>query len=299
MELLAELRTLIRRHARPDMSVSALPNVALAMSEATTEPVHHVYQPVLALVAQGTKRTILNDTLFDYRAGQYLVVSVDLPITGHVIEASADQPFLAMGLMLNPAAIASLLLETAGSARAAAHPLGLGISNATSDLLDPAVRLLRLLDRPEDIAVLKPMIEREILWRLLAGEQGPMVRQIGLADSRLSQISHAIRWMRGHYADVLRIEHLARLAGMSESSFHRHFRAVTSMSPLQYQKQIRLQEARARLLAQAGDIAAIGFDVGYDSPSQFSREYSRMFGAPPGRDLERLRRLKPPDRSLA
>jgi len=162
-------------------------------------------------------------------------------------------------------------------------------SNAPRELLESVVRTLRMLDRPRDAAVLGPMLEREILWWLLNGEQGAMVRQIGLADSRLSQVSRAIRWIRVHHAEPIRIEALAEMAAMSASSLHRHFRAVTTMSPLQYQKLIRLQEARSRLLAASQDIAAVGLSVGYDSPSQFSREYSRLFGAPPGRDVARLR----------
>jgi AraC-like DNA-binding protein len=299
MEHLAELRSLIKRHARPDMMVEALPGVAIMASDTTTEPIHHVYEPTLAVIAQGTKRTVLNDKVFEYRAGQYLVVSVDLPITGHVVEASEREPFLAMGLVLKPANIATLLLETAPGDRTVGEPLGLAISSALPELLDPIVRLLRLLDHPKDIFVLAPMLEREILWRLLAGEQGAMVRQIGLADSRLSQISHAIRWIRSHYAGTLATEALAGLVGMSVSSFHRHFRAVTSMSPLQYQKRIRLQEARARLLVESADVAAVGFEVGYDSPSQFSREYSRLFGAPPGRDVARLRGVPTLAQSIA
>lgn len=173
-------RSLITRHARAGMMVEALPGVAVVASNATTEPIHHVYEPALGVLAQGTKRTVLNDKIFEYRAGQYLVVAVDLPITGHVVQASASEPFLAMGLVLKPANIATLLLETATSDRAVVEPLGLGISNASPELLDPVVRLLRLLDRPEDIAVLAPMIEREILWRLLAGRKGAVVRQIGL-----------------------------------------------------------------------------------------------------------------------
>jgi transcriptional regulator GlxA family with amidase domain len=162
------------------------------------------------------------------------------------------------------------------------------VSDAGPDLLDPIVRLLRLLDRPDDVPVLGPAIEREILWRLIKGEQGAMVRQLGLADSRLSQISRAVRWIRDHHTAMLRIEDLARVANMSATSFFRHFRAVTSLTPIQYQKQVRLQEARAKLLANPGDMAAVGYAVGYDSPSQFSREYRRLFGAPPGRDTARL-----------
>jgi AraC-like DNA-binding protein len=263
----------------------------VAAASVTTEPINHVYEPVFGLVAQGAKSIVLGDKVFDYGAGQYLVVSVDLPITGHINVASEREPFLCMGLTLRPATIATLLLETAASDRSAVDTPGMGVSKAPGELLDAVVRLLRLLDHPRDAPVLAPLIEREILWRLLRGEQGAMLRQIGFADSRLSQISHAIRWIRANYAEMLRIEDLAQMAAMSVSSFHRHFRAVTSMSPIQYQKQIRLQEARARLLAQSEDVAAVGFAVGYDSPSQFSREYSRVYGAPPGRDAARLRSL--------
>jgi AraC-like DNA-binding protein len=255
-------------------------------------------EPVLAVVAQGAKRALLGDKVFEYGAGQFLVVSVDLPIAGHVCRASPELPYLCAALTLKPTAIATLLLEMESSERPAIEPPGLAVSDAPEELLDSVVRMLRLLDRPGDAAVMGPMIEREILWRLLNGEQGSMVRQIGLADSRLSQISRVIRWIRAHPAQPVRIDELAEMAAMSASSFHRHFRAVTTMSPLQYQKLIRLQEARARLLAESADVAAVGFSVGYESPSQFSREYSRLFGAPPGRDLERLRTLAVADPSL-
>ncbi len=255
-------------------------------------------EPTLAVIAQGAKRAVLGDKVFEYGAGQYLVVSVDLPIAGHVFQASPELPYLAAGLTLKPAAIAALLLEMAANDRLAPESAGFGVSDAPAELLESLVRMLRLLDRPRDSAVLGPMLEREILWWLLNGEQGAMVRQIGLADSRLSQISRAIRWIRLHHAKSFRIEELAEMAAMSASSFHRHFRAVTTMSPLQYQKLIRLQEARARLLVEGDDVAAVGFSVGYDSPSQFSREYSRLFGAPPGRDVARLRTGSMADPSL-
>jgi len=292
MEPLLEICSLIAGHAGAGEIASArtgIPGLHVAAASVTTEPINHVYEPVFGLVAQGAKSIVLGDKVFDYGAGQYLVVSVDLPITGHINVASEREPFLCMGLTLRPATIATLLLETAASDRSAVDTPGMGVSKAPGELLDAVVRLLRLLDHPRDAPVLAPLIEREILWRLLRGEQGAMLRQIGFADSRLSQISHAIRWIRANYAEMLRIEDLAQMAAMSVSSFHRHFRAVTSMSPIQYQKQIRLQEARARLLAQSEDVAAVGFAVGYDSPSQFSREYSRVYGAPPGRDAARLR----------
>ena len=168
-------------------------------------------------------------------------------------------------------------------------PAGIAVSDASPALLDAVTRLLALLDAPDDAPALAAGIEREILWRLITGPQGATVRQIGLADSRLAHLARAIRWIRGHYNETLRVEQLAALATMSVSSFHRHFRAVTSMTPIQFQKEIRLHEARTRLLAEPGDVTGVGFAVGYDSPSQFSREYRRMFGVPPSRDARALR----------
>jgi transcriptional regulator GlxA family with amidase domain len=191
-------------------------------------------------------------------------------------------------MTLQATTISSLLLEMNPADRPATEQAGFAVSDACEALLDTVVRMLRLKDSPRDAAVLGPLIERELVWRLLHGPQGAMVRQIGLAESRLSQIGRAIRFIRAHHAEPISIPQLADMVAMSESSFHRHFRGATTMSPLQFQKLIRLQEARARLIADAGDVAAIGYSVGYDSPSQFSREYSRLFGAPPGRDKQRL-----------
>jgi transcriptional regulator GlxA family with amidase domain len=168
-------------------------------------------------------------------------------------------------------------------------PAGNRVARLPEDLLDPVARLLRLLDRPREIAVMTPMIERELIWRLLHSEHAATVRQIGSGESRLAGVSRAIRWLRAHYAEPMRVEHLAETAGMSLSTFHRHFRTVTTMSPLQFQKQVRLQEARSLLISQGGGAADAGFAVGYDSPSQFSREYARLFGLPPARDAARMR----------
>jgi AraC-like DNA-binding protein len=244
---------------------------------------------VVALVAQGAKCAVLGDRTYDYRAGQYLVVSVDLPVTGNYTQASAAEPFLGVGLMLEPAAVAELLLETEGRDRSAAHP-GIAVSDASAELLDATVRMMRLLDHPAEVPVLAPLIKKEILWRLLTGPQGAMVSQIGLADSSLTHVGRAIRWIREHHSETLRIERLAQLAMMSPTSFHRHFRAVTAMTPVQYQKRIRLHEARLLLVDRTHDVATVGYLVGYESTSQFSREYRRQFGVPPGRDAERLRR---------
>jgi AraC-like DNA-binding protein len=215
-------------------------------------------------------------------------------VIGRTLQASVEEPFLAVVLELSPERIAALLLETppvAGARPGAvdALPAGIAVNDASPALLDALGRLLALLDAPDDAAVLAAGIEREVLWRLITGPQGTTVRQIGLADSRLAHLAQAIRWIRSHYNETLRVEQLAVMATMSVSSFHRHFRAVTSMTPIQFQKQIRLHEARALLLAEPGDVAGAGYAVGYDSPSQFSREYRRTFGVPPSRDALTLR----------
>ncbi len=266
-----------------------MPAIYLGIEPEPTPPCQVVIEPVLSLVAQGAKRVEVGKQAFDYRAGQFLVVSVDLPVDAHVVEATPELPYLGFGMALRPEAIASLLLE-AGSARTVGDGRpGIAVSDLSSDLVDPIVRLLRLLDRPSDVPVLAASLEREILWRLINGPQGATVRQIGLADSRMSQIGRAIRWLRSHFAETVRIEDLADTAGMSITSLHRHFRSITSMTPIQYQKQLRLQAARARLMATREDVSEVGFAVGYDSPSQFSREYRRMFGKPPSRDGADLR----------
>lgn len=296
---LDELRTLITRYA--GRSGPGIDGVLLS-STPSAAPSSDIADPVLVVVAQGAKRIVLGDRIHDYGAGQYLVVSVDLPVTGHYTQASPERPFLAFGLTLRPGVIASLLLDAgpaastgpdrggAGRPAGSATPPGLAVSDAPDELLDAVVRMVALLGQPRDAPVLAPMVEREILWRLVTGEQGAMVRQIGLADSRLSHIARAIRWLRSHHADPVRVEDLARMSAMSLSAFHRHFRAVTAMTPIQYQKRIRLQEARLLLVSGPGDVAAAGFAVGYDSASQFSREYRRQFGVPPGQDAARLRR---------
>jgi AraC-like DNA-binding protein len=190
--------------------------------------------------------------------------------------------------MHNPVRLCRILLETTATARPPAFS-GLAVSDATPELLDPIVRMLRLLDHPDDLRVLGPGLQHEIVWRLLTGEQGALVRQIGIADSSLTHIARVIRWIREHFDEPLLIADLADVAGMSPSSLHRHFRSATAMTPIQFQKQIRLQAARGLLVSRAGDVAEIGYRVGYESPSQFSREYRKTFGAPPGQDGARLR----------
>jgi AraC-like DNA-binding protein len=282
------LRTLITRRAA-DGRTAALPGVAISVVTKPAAPEASTSGVVFALIAQGAKSLALGDRVYEYRAGQYLVASLDLPVTGAFTEASATEPALGFGLALRPTAIASLLLDAGeGEPRGAATPPGIAVSDASDELVDAVVRLLRLPDQPRDLPVLAPLIEREILWRLITGPQGATVRQLGLADSGLAHVDRAVRWIREHHAEPLRVGDLARLAGMSVSAFHRNFRAATAMSPIQFQKQIRLQEARLLLVARPDDIAGVGHTVGYESASQFSREYRRQFGTPPSRDARSL-----------
>ncbi|WP_326561661.1 AraC family transcriptional regulator [Micromonospora sp. NBC_01796] len=295
MDHLDELRDLLARHARPDMS-TAIEGVLISKVERPHPPSPAMSGSVMALITQGAKRIALGDRVYEYRAGQYLIASVDLPITGHFTEATPEQPAIGLGLTLHPATIAELLLQAAPGdlpPAGSGAPSGMAVSDAPSELLDAAIRLVRLLDQPRDIAVLAPMIKREILWRLIAGEQGAAVRQLGLADSSLTHVARAVRWIREHYAQAFRVEDVAQRSGMSVSAFYRNFQAVTAMSPIQFQKQIRLQEARLLLATHPNDVSGVGLRVGYDSLSQFSREYRRQFGAPPSQDAVRLRGLTP------
>jgi AraC-like DNA-binding protein len=289
---LDELRALLLRHARPDWT-TAIDGVLISKADRSDPPSQSMSGTVLAVIAQGAKRLALGERVYEYGAGQYLVTSVDLPVTGHFTEATPEHPALGFGLALEPSAVAELLLRAGAGdipRSGGSAPQGIAVSDAPDVLLDAVVRLLRLLDEPRDRAVLAPLVKREILWRLITGEQGGIVRQLGLADSSLSHIARAVRWIREHYAQPFKVEDVARLSGMSVSAFYRNFQAVTAMSPIQFQKQIRLQEARLLLATHPNDITGVGRRVGYDNPSQFSREYRRQFGAPPSRDTAGLRR---------
>jgi AraC-like DNA-binding protein len=291
MNKLDELATLIARHARPDGS-TPIEGIMVASHDVSVEE-PSTTATVMALIAQGEKRIALGERIYRYGAGQYLVASIDLPITGQFLGASPERPALGFGMLLQPAAIAELLLQAGseGSRSPSGVPPSMIVSDAPDELLDAVLRLLRLLERPRDLDVLAPLIKREILWWMIVGDHGATVRQLGLADSNLSHIARAVRWIRDHYAHSIRVEDVAELCGMSASSFHRNFQAVTAMSPIQFQKQIRLQEARLQLTAHPNDVAGVGFRVGYESPSQFSREYRRQFGIPPSQDAQRLRAI--------
>ncbi|MGH3248578.1 MAG: AraC family transcriptional regulator [Trebonia sp.] len=288
---LDELCELLERHARPDLA-TAIDGVRVCKTDHAVSPVSSMSGTVLAVIARGSKRLALGDRVYEYGAGQYLVASVDLPVTGYFTDAVPGSPALGFGMTLEPAAIAELLLQAGPGdlprSPGTARP-GIAVSDAPQELLDAIVRLLRLLDRPRDRRTLVPLVKREILWRLMTGEQGDVVRQLGLADSSLAHVRRAVQWIRENYASPFRVEEVAQISGMSVSAFHRNFQAVTEMTPIQFQKHIRLQAARLLLANRPSDITGVGHRVGYDSPSQFSREYRRQFGAPPSLDAARMR----------
>jgi AraC-like DNA-binding protein len=286
-----ELGSLIERFAGTDgVHATAIPRVFLIRSSHPTEQLHAVQEPAVCFVAQGRKQVMAGQSVYVYDRAKYLIAAVEVPIIGQIIEASPTAPYLCLRLDLEPAAIGALMLdaEVAGLANDAPGP-ALSLSSVTPELLDTAIRLVRLLGAPRDIPIIAPLAEREILYRLLRGEQAAQLRQIALAESKLQQINRAIGWIKRNFREPFSIDRVAAEARMSPSTLHEHFKSVTSMSPLQYQKQLRLQEARRLILSQSLDAATAGHAVGYESPSQFSREYKRTFGAPPARDIARLR----------
>ena len=268
---------------------TAVRTLTLSRASAPTQIHHGVHNPCVCVIAQGAKRVMLGDEVYIYDRARYLAASVDLPVSGQVIEATPQKPYLGLKLDVAPQEIAALLLEAPPPQSSdTASTRGLFVSTVDADLVESFVRLLRLLDAPEDIPALAAAARREILYRMLKGDEGYRLRQIAASSAHATRIAKAIEWLRLNYTRALRIEELAAQASMSTSSFHEHFRAVTAMSPLQFQKQLRLQHARQLLISEALDAATAGHRVGYESPSQFSREYSRLFGAPPAADRKRL-----------
>jgi len=290
---LGDLAALIERSTGVDGDFpTAIPRVFLHRGSRAGQPLYGVYEPALCILAQGAKQADTGNVLTRYRAGQYLIISVDVPVVSLLTEASPERPYLCLRLILDPAEIAALMLESDVERAAREQPeRALAVSDADAPLLDACVRLLHLLDSPRDIPILAPLIEREILYRLLRGEQTSRMAQIAFAESKLQQVNRAIGWIKQNFRDPFSIAKLAKEARMSPSALHQHFKAVTAMSPLQYQKRLRLQEARRLIVSASVDAASAGHAVGYDSPSQFSREYRRLFGAPPLRDAERLRAI--------
>ena len=245
-----------------------------------------VQKPLIAICLQGRKRVTMAGRDFDYGAGEALLITADVPTTSRILEASPATPYYAVALELDPALLRSLAAE---ADLAAASPGPVGIEAADPDVMDAARRLLRLLGQPRAQAVLGDALLREMHYWLLTGGHGPAIRTLGLADSHAARIARAVAVIRRDYARALRIEELAEVAGMSESSFHQHFRAVTTLSPLQFQKQLRLVEARRQMLSEGAAIGHAAHAVGYESVPQFTRDYARMFGTPPGRDMREAR----------
>ncbi len=286
-EQLRELRALAEG-AENRLTTTGIPRVAMVQGRIPEHELSAVYEPMVNLILQGSKSMTVGDKTLDYDPATYFVMSVGLPAAGVVRPAPTGEPYLAVALLLDPQVLASLLGDLPESARANERPVGFSVADVTPDLMDAWVRMLRLMQRPAEIPALAPVYEREILFRVLQGPHGGMLRDIATPDTAMARVSLAIEWIRRNFAQPLRIETLADKASMSTSAFHRHFKAVTALSPLQYQKRIRLLQARTLLMSTGSSVTTAAFDVGYESPTQFSREYARAFGLPPARDSSRL-----------
>lgn len=282
-----DLIAIAKRHAPECGFVStALPELQIVRSATPSEPVHAVLRPSLCFLLQGTKEVTVAGRVYRYTAGEHLVSTVDLPTTGEVVDASARAPYLCVAIGIEPTLVYDVLQSAPRAISASSQP-GLFVGRTDPAMTDAVARLLRCLDSAGDRAVLAPGILREIVYRLLQGPFAAVIAELGVDGSHTQRIARAIAHLKNHFAEPLRVEELARLAGMSPSTFHDHFRRITTLSPVQYQKMLRLQEARRLLVADGAGAADIGFRVGYQSPSQFSREYSRVFGHPPSVDLRR------------
>lgn len=283
--------TLDRLTAETPLVTSDALGLTITRWEAPTELTAYMHEPSLCLVAQGAKRLLLGGELFQYDADHYLITSVDLPLVAQITEANAERPYLGLKLTLDMRMVSQLLVDSnLPRPRTQKTNLGIAVSRVDLRLLESFMRLLDLFDTPEDIPILAPLIQKEIVYRLLIGEQGLLLRQMGTAGSQSNQIGQVLNWLQKNYAKPLRVDDLAAHARMSSATFHRHFRELTAMSPLQFQKRIRLHEARRMMFADHMDANSAALQVGYESSTQFNREYSRLFGAPPLRDVKALRR---------
>ena len=290
MSTTTELKRLAFSYARQPRTVTSIARLEIMRLDHPTALQPVIYEPAVCLVLQGAKRAVIGEQVLAYSAGDYFIAAAEVAALGRISEATQEQPYLALNLLLDPQVIAGVLLDLPKGSEPAASS-GFFTSTADSKLLDAWLRLVSVLDRPDEAAVLGPMIEREILFRLLQGPSGILLRQIAGSDNRLSSIRRAMAWLREHYAEPVRVEQLAAIAGMSPSVFHKHFKDVTALSPIQYQKQIRLHEARRQLSQAPIDAAGVAFSIGYESASQFSREYKRLFGASPVQDAKQLQGL--------
>lgn len=267
-----------------------VPGLSLFRREEPTEPMSGMYEPSICMAVQGAKRVILGDETYIYDSHHYLITSVHLPTIVQITEASPEKPYLGLRLKFDLREVSQLLLDShLPQPRPQQSSRGMATGEVTLQLVNAFVRLLDLLAEEKDIPILAPVIQREIIYRVLVGDQGERLRQIATAGSQSQQIAKAIGWLKSNYSMPISMDELAAQSNMSTSTFHHHFRSLTALSPLQYQKQLRLQEARRLMLAERMDAANAAFQVGYESPSQFNREYSRMFGAPPLRDITKLR----------
>ncbi|MDR3709291.1 MAG: AraC family transcriptional regulator [Capsulimonadaceae bacterium] len=289
--LLDELQNRIADAAPKDGHIVPIPGLRLTRQSAPSMPIHGVSHPSVCLLAQGSKTILLGEDSFHYHRGNYLIITAELPIIGQIVDAAEDRPFLGAVLELDPALIGSVMVESGQVFLQNAAPVkAMAVNELDEGLLDAVVRYVRLIESPKDARVLVPLVKREIVYRLLQGKQGPRLRQIASLSGYSDGITMAIERLRGDFDKPLRMENIADDLGMSLSSFYSRFKAVTAMSPLQYQKQLRLQEARRLLLNGDFDAASAGFKVGYDDASQFSREYKRFFGAPPMSDVKQFLR---------
>lgn len=287
----AQLASLVKRFTdRDGFQSTAIPSLNFIRASNVSEPLHSIYTPSLCIIVQGAKTVILGKENYKYDTNSYLVASVRLPIIGQIIEATPDCPYLCIKLSFNSDQILDIIKESNQfSTEKSDFEKGLIVTNVTSTLLDAVLRLVNLLETPEEIPVLAPLFIREILYRVLQDEHGYILKQFAVIGNHALAISKAINVINNDYAKPLHIDELAKVINMSPSSLHHHFKKVTEMSPLQYQKQIRLQEARRLLLSETLEAADAAYKVGYESPSQFSREYTRMFGLPPISDIKHLK----------
>ncbi|HZC05791.1 MAG TPA: AraC family transcriptional regulator [Ktedonobacterales bacterium] len=285
-----ELVERIARVVRTDGTVEPLTGLYLARASLPMEPLHSVVEPSLCLIAQGSKEILLGASRYRYDSEHYLLTTVDLPRVSQVLEASKERPYLSVRLELSPALVGSVMIESGHTeSPGPADMRAIDVSGLDAGLLDAVVRLVRLVDSPAEARVLMPLVTREIVYRLLIGEQGGRLLHLALLGGYTPRISSAIERLRQDFAQPLRIEQLARELGMSVSGLHHHFKAVTAMSPLQFQKRLRLLEARRLMLGEDLDAAGAAFRVGYRDASHFNREYKSLFGVPPMRDVQRLR----------
>jgi AraC-like DNA-binding protein len=289
-DVYAQIAEFVARYAKDDNPESAIDGLYLTRRCSPSGRLHIDQRPSFWLVAGGRKCLTVGDEELHYGVGDCLLVALDLPATARITQASDAEPHLCVGVAINPARLAELIGRLPEQAATTPGGMrGVAVTAASPELLDATLRLLRLLDRPQDVAAMAPLIEQEILYRLLSGPCAARLMHIAMAEGQGHRVTRAVAWLREHFAQPLRIEVLAEHVGMSESSLHHHFKAVTGMTPMQYQKQLRLYEARRLMLVEGLDVGAAGYTVGYQSPSQFSREYRRLYGLPPARDVEALR----------